>query len=80
MLFVIIHELAHALVSEMDLIVLGREEDAADAYATLGSLKCGTELGRRVLIEAAKGWFMTAQRITMIATVWTSSAPTRSSA
>ena len=62
MLFVTIHELAHALVSEMDLIVLGREEDAADAYATLGSLKCGTELGRRVLVEAAKGWFMTAQR------------------
>jgi hypothetical protein len=62
MLFVTIHELAHALVSEMDLVVLGREEDAADAYATLGSLKCGTELGRRVLVEAAKGWFMTAQR------------------
>ena len=62
MLFVTIHELAHALVSEMDLIVLGREEDAADAYATLGALKCGTELGRRVLVEAAKGWFMTAQR------------------
>ena len=62
MLFVTIHELAHALVSEMDLVVLGREEDAADAYATLGALKCGTELGRRVLVEAAKGWFMTAQR------------------
>jgi hypothetical protein len=62
MLFVTIHELGHALVSEFDLLVLGREEDAADGYATLGSLKCGTELGRRVLVEAAKGWFMTAQR------------------
>jgi Putative metallopeptidase len=62
MLFVTIHELAHALVSEMDLLVLGREEDAADAYATLGALQCGTEFSRRTLVEAAKGWFMTAQR------------------
>jgi Putative metallopeptidase len=62
MLFVTIHELAHALVSEMDLLVLGREEDAADAYATLGALQCGSEFSRRTLVEAAKGWFMTAQR------------------
>jgi hypothetical protein len=62
MLFVTTHELAHALVSEMDLLVLGREEDAADAFATLGALLCGTEFSRRMLVEAAKGWFMTAQR------------------
>src|SRR5262245_41986830 len=62
MLFVTIHELAHALVSEMDLLVLGREEDAADAYATLGALQCGSDFSRRTLVEAAKGWFMTAQR------------------
>jgi putative metallopeptidase DUF4344 len=62
MLFVAIHELGHALVSELDLPVLGREEDAADAFATLGVLKCGAEFSRRVLVEAAKGWFMTAQR------------------
>jgi len=88
MLFVTIHELAHALVSEMDLVVLGREEDAADAYATLGALQCGSEFSRRTLVEAAKGWFMTAQRnrqdgdirpIT-IAMASTSSAPIRSSA
>jgi hypothetical protein len=35
MLFVLLHETAHALVSEMGLPVLGREEDAADAYATV---------------------------------------------
>jgi Putative metallopeptidase len=62
MLFVTTHELGHALVSEFDLLVLGREEDAADGYATLGALQCRTEMGRRVLVEAAKGWFMTAQR------------------
>lgn len=62
MLFVAIHELGHALVSELDLMVLGREEDVADAYATLGALNCGADFSRRVLVEAAKGWFMTAQR------------------
>jgi Putative metallopeptidase len=39
----VIHELGHALVSELDLMVLGREEDVADAYATIGVLKCGAE-------------------------------------
>jgi Putative metallopeptidase len=62
MLFVTIHELGHALVSELDLMVLGREEDVADAYATVGVIKCGSDFSRRVLVEAAKGWFMTAQR------------------
>jgi Putative metallopeptidase len=62
MLFVTAHELGHALVSELDLMVLGREEDVADAYATVGLLKCGADLSRSVLVEAAKGWFMAAQR------------------
>jgi hypothetical protein len=62
MLFVAAHELGHALVSELDLMVLGREEDVADAYATIGMLKCGSEASRRVLVEAAKGWFLSAQR------------------
>jgi Putative metallopeptidase len=62
MLFVTIHELGHALVSELDLMVLGREEDVADAYASVGVIKCGADFSRRVLVEAAKGWFMTAQR------------------
>jgi hypothetical protein len=62
MLFVTIHELGHALVSELDLMVLAREEDVADAYATIGVLKCGADFARRVLVEAAKGWFLNAQR------------------
>jgi hypothetical protein len=62
MLFVTAHELGHALVSEMDLMVLAREEDVADAYATIGVLKCGADFARRVLIEAAKGLFLSAQR------------------
>jgi hypothetical protein len=62
MLFVTAHELGHALVSELDLMVLAREEDVADAYATIGVLKCGADFARRVLVEAAKGLFLNAQR------------------
>src|SRR5262245_5446003 len=40
-LFVMSHELGHALISEMGLPVLGKEEDAADAFATLVALKIG---------------------------------------
>jgi hypothetical protein len=43
-------------------MVLAREEDVADAYATIGVLKCGADFARRVLVEAAKGWFLNARR------------------
>jgi len=41
MLFVLNHELGHALVSEMGLPVLGKEEDAVDAFAVLAMLSVG---------------------------------------
>jgi hypothetical protein len=62
MLFVLTHELAHALISEMDLYVLGREEDAADAYAVTRMLDVGTEISARVLVQAATGWFLSDKR------------------
>src|SRR5262249_19577060 len=62
MLFVLLHETGHALVTEMGLPVLGREEDAADAYATVTMLKFGSSFSNRVLVEAAKGWFLSAER------------------
>jgi hypothetical protein len=62
LLFVLLHETAHALVTEMGLPVLGREEDAADAYATVTMLKLGSSFSNRVLVEAAKGWFLSAER------------------
>jgi hypothetical protein len=37
--------------------VLGREEDAADGFASVIGLKMGTAMSQGVLIEAAKGWF-----------------------
>jgi hypothetical protein len=62
MLFVLLHEMAHVHVSEMGLPVLGREEDAADAYATVTMLKMGSEFSYDVLVQAAKGWFLSAER------------------
>jgi hypothetical protein len=61
-LFVLLHEMAHVHVTEMGLPVLGREEDAADAYATITMLKMGSEFSHDVLVQAAKGWFLSAER------------------
>ncbi len=62
MLFTLLHESAHGLVNQMELPVLGREEDAADAFATVTILKVGTAVSHGVLVEAAKAWFLTTKR------------------
>jgi hypothetical protein len=62
MLFVLLHELAHAAIAQMGLPVLGREEDAADSYAATRLITMGSEFSDRVVIEAAKGWFMADRR------------------
>jgi len=61
-LFVLIHESAHALINELGIPVLGREEDAADAMATLVLLRMGDAFSDRVVVNAAKGWFLSDQR------------------
>jgi hypothetical protein len=61
-LFVMLHELLHAAVAELQLPVLGREEDAADDFATLRLLNVGSDLSHRVLAEAARGWFLSDRR------------------
>ena len=67
LLFVLGHELGHAVISEFDLPVLGREEDTADVYAISKSLTIvNNELSHRALMRAS--------------TAWTSSAPITSSA
>jgi len=60
--FSLFHELGHALVTEMGLPVLGREEDAADSYASVTMLQMGTICSERVLIQSAWGWFLSDQR------------------
>lgn len=57
MLFSVVHELGHAVMSEMELPVLGRQEDAADSYAIFIGLRMMTDVSEHALIEAGKGWF-----------------------
>ena len=62
MLFVLLHELAHAAITQMGLPVLGRMEDAADTFAALRLIRVGSDFSHRVLTEAAKGWFLADRR------------------
>jgi hypothetical protein len=57
MLFAVAHEMGHAIIDEMELPVLGREEDAADSFAILAGLKMMSGFSRRALIDAGKGWY-----------------------
>src|SRR5262245_61438082 len=61
-LFVLAHEMGHALMYEMDMPVLGREEDAADSFALVTALKIKSEVSERILLEAAKGYVLTSRR------------------
>jgi hypothetical protein len=56
------HELAHVLIAEMHLPLLGREEDAADTYAAIRLLNIGTSFSQHELAEAAQGWFLNDRR------------------
>jgi hypothetical protein len=62
MLFVLLHELAHAAITQMGLPVLGRMEDAADTFAALRLIRIDSDFSHRVLTEAAKGWFLADRR------------------
>jgi Putative metallopeptidase len=62
MLFVLLHETAHGLISDLGLPVLGREEDAADAFATVTMLQMKTEFTHRTLVNAAKSWMISDRR------------------
>jgi hypothetical protein len=57
-LVLLLHELGHVHIAEMNLLVLGREEDAADTFAALTMLKIGTSFSQHELAQAAKGWFL----------------------
>jgi hypothetical protein len=87
-IYAVVHEIGHMLVSELVLPVLGHEEDAADAFAILTALQLGNKFSDRVLSEAARGWFLSEHRdkkekiptVYYDDTVWTSSVPITSSA
>jgi hypothetical protein len=62
MLFVLLHELGHTAIGQLDLPVLGKEEDAADSFASLTLIHIKSEFSDHVLSEAAKGWFLADRR------------------
>ncbi|MBD8065065.1 hypothetical protein IC608_06220 [Devosia sp. PTR5] len=57
-LFVLYHELMHLLVHQLDVPVLGREEDAADNMATWTLLSRKTGGSETTLTDAAHGWIL----------------------
>jgi Putative metallopeptidase len=61
-LFALLHEVGHGLIADLGLPVLGREEDAADAFATVAILQMKTEFTHRVLVNAAKSWMILDRR------------------
>jgi hypothetical protein len=61
-LFVLAHEVGHAVISVFQIPVAGREEDAADAFATVADLKMANSFAESVLVNAARGWFLSDQR------------------
>ena len=56
--FVTYHELGHAMVSEFDLAVVGREEDAVDGLATEMMTPDDAKTTPDYLLGAMKGWFL----------------------
>ncbi len=62
LLFMLGHEAGHAVIREMGVPVVGREEDAADSFSTLMALTCDEDFGDRVLANAALGWFLSDRR------------------
>ena len=58
-LFVLYHEMAHLLVDQLRLPVLGKEEDAADNMATWTLLNKRTPEADKALADAAEGWLLT---------------------
>lgn len=63
--FTMYHEIGHMLISELDLPVLGKEEDAADALAVIMLLNDDSdEDSYNALIDAADGWYFNALKST----------------
>ena len=64
-LFTMYHEIGHMLVGELGLPVLGKEEDAVDALATIWLLTDDEDMDSwNALIDAADGWYFNAVKST----------------
>lgn len=54
--FILLHEMGHALIHELDLPAVGREEDAADEFASLMAGRALGDRGKNMAFTAAQ-WF-----------------------
>ena len=74
LVFTLFHEVGHALVSEFELPVLGREEDAVDRLATYLLTPEGDEDedsdSSTILIDAINGWFVSSARTELDEIEW----------
>lgn len=52
------HELAHALINQFRIPILGQEEDAADNFATLWLARDYPETSKAMISDVATAWFM----------------------
>jgi Putative metallopeptidase len=68
--FIAYHELAHAMISEFDLPVLGREEDGADRLAVLLMTPQEQDQEPQYLVAAMQGWFQTASEVPLNDISW----------
>lgn len=59
-LFFMFHEAGHLLISEFNLPVLGREEDAVDTLSTLLLLEADDDVFDTALIDSVDGWTFSA--------------------
>ena len=73
-IFVLFHEIGHALVSEFELPVLGREEDAVDRFATFLLTPEGDEDEETdpstILVDAMSGWFLSSDQTELADIEW----------
>jgi hypothetical protein len=60
--YVLHHEIGHLLINELDLPVLGWEEDAADSLATLMLLWGGTQDAYQTLYASTHAWVINHER------------------
>jgi Putative metallopeptidase len=57
-IFVMFHEAGHMLISELELPVLGKEEDAVDTLSSIMLLEGEDETLDKALTDSADGWFL----------------------
>lgn len=50
------HEIAHGVIDQFQLPVIGQEEDAADAFATLEVINLLEDDAKQILVDVASAW------------------------